>query len=188
MEELELSALIALIGVIISALLSFIISKYQNKIELIKTHSGFIGQLYSKRLDAYLRIYEVISDYIKVIKRKGILYEELLVFYESYSKLDSESGLLFSYTAFHSDQLIKKIEEILESIKKGVLSDSQKADLLDKLQYVETTMKLEVGVYLYKDPATIVKKYDIPKRKRKMLGYIMNNYSKNNLYDGENVT
>jgi len=42
-------------------------------------------------------------------------------------------------------------------------------------------MKLELGVYVYRDPATIIKKYDFPERKKKMLEVIIQNYSKGNI-------
>jgi len=184
MKNLEIVSLISLFGVIIPAIISFIVSKYQNKFELIKIHSEFIGQLYSKRLGAYLKIFELISEYAKIIKRKGIIYEELLDFYEKYSRLDSKSSLLFSYTTFHSDKLMKKVSEFLNCQKPYVFSNNQKNDLLNKLGYVETTMKLELGVYLYKDPKTIIKKFDIPVRKKKMIDDIMKNYSKGTLYNG----
>jgi len=181
MENISIVSLLSLLGVIISVTLSFIISKYQNKIELIKIHSEFIGKLYSKRLEAYLEIYELVSGYIKDIKRKGIIYAELLVFYENYSKLDSKSGILFSYTGFYSDQLMKRIATFLINNKTSPFTDNQKEDLLEKLEYVETTMKLELGVYVYRDPATIIKKYDFPERKKKMLEVIIQNYSKGNI-------
>ena len=178
MENLLITSLFPLLGIIFSVILSFVISKYQNKIDLSKIHSEFISKLYSKRLDAYLEIFDLISGYAKIIKRKGIFYDELLDFYEKYSNLDSKSSLLFSYTTFHSAQLMEKIKEILDCHKKQNISDKQKEDLLNKLLYVETTMKLELGVYVYRDPTIIIGKFDIPERKKEMIDDIIQKYSK----------
>jgi hypothetical protein len=173
MDNIIVISLFPLLGVIISVTLTFIMNKYQNKIELIKIYSEFIGELHFRKLEAYLKIYELVSGFIKIIRRKGILYEELLEFYKKYSKLDSKSGLLFSHTTSSSSQLIEKIGEILICREKYVYSENFKEDLLEKLRNVETTMKLELGVYSIQDPTAIIKKFNIPERKRKDLEKII---------------
>jgi hypothetical protein len=70
MDEKIVVALIALSGVIISVVLSFIVNYYQNKIALKKIHSEFSGKLYSKRLEMYLEIYELVSEFCKAIEKK----------------------------------------------------------------------------------------------------------------------
>jgi len=82
MEKEVQSAVIAFIGVIISASISLIISEIKNRIELNKIHSKFNGQLYSKRLKAYLEIFELVSGFLKIVRRKGISYKQLNDFYE----------------------------------------------------------------------------------------------------------
>jgi len=187
MDFLKNSPMILLLSFIIPAIVSVIVCKYQNKIELIKTHSEFIGQLYSKRIKAYLEIYNLVSSYIKVINRKGISSEELIKFYECYSKLDSKYGLLFSYTSFHSAQLMIKIDETLKKFHKNHnFSDNQKVELLEKLGFVETTMKIELGVYVYKDPVTTIKKYEFPEKKKKMINGIIQNYLKGRINERKN--
>ena len=188
MENLMILSLWPPLGVLISVIVSIFISRSQNNTEKIKIYGEFVGKLYSKRLEAYLEIFELISDYVKIIKRKGLLYEELLDFYEKYSKLDSKSGLLFSYTAFHSDKLMIEIREILsckKCEKPCIFSENQKTDLINKLGYVETTMKLELGVYAYRDPTTIIEKINIPERKKEIVNDIMHNYLKGN-YNNKN--
>ena len=171
------SALIALSGVIISVTLSLIVNAYKNKTEILKIHSWFISQLYSKRLKLYLKIFELISAYIKIIKNNGIFYEELNIFNEEYSKLDSKSSLLFSYTTPYSAELMIKLRELLKFDKTHVFSEKQKKNLIKKLAIIETTMKLELGIYNYKDPVSVFKKIHIPLRKKEMIKEIKRYYS-----------
>jgi hypothetical protein len=56
-------ALITLSG---SVALSFIINKFQVKIALRKIQSEFSGKLYSKRLENYLEIYELVSKFSRM--------------------------------------------------------------------------------------------------------------------------
>ena len=163
-----LIVLIPLMGVIISGLLSLVISKHHNKIEYIKAQSEFSGQLYSARLTAYPEIYELISEFLKKIYRnENISYTELNDFYKMYSQLDSKSGLLFSYTAKSSSALMEGIGEILKNCSNDETDNIFFYDLKDKLRRkladVENSMKYELGVYIYKNPITIMKKLELTK-------------------------
>ena len=148
-------ALIALVGVIISVSLSFIINHYQNKIALKKIHSEFSGKLYSKRLDIYLEIYELVSDFWKTVEKKRISYEELNDFFEKYSILDSKSGLLFSSSLVKSSYYLrKKLREILTSHKMGDTFSKNSIYTLRKfIAQVELSMKYELGVFGYESPS-----------------------------------
>jgi len=160
-------ALISLVGVIISVTLSCIIS---NKINLLKIHNEFSRKLYSKRLIAYLEIYELISGFVKIIKRKVISYDELIDFYDKYSTKDSKFGLLFSYTVYSSSRLIEEIEEIISNKKTNyTISNDLKENILKRLGVVELSMKFELGVFTYTNPAIIMKKFNLPKIYREAL-------------------
>ena len=150
-------ALIALAGVIISVSLSYIINHYQNKIALKKIHSEFSGKLYSKRLDVYLEIYELISDFWKTVEKKRISYEELSDFFEKYSILDSKSGLLFSSSLVKSShRLRKQVRKIFTSHKAGdTFNKSSIYNLRGFLAQVELSMKYELGVFGYASPSTM---------------------------------
>jgi len=159
MDEKIVVALIALSGVIISVILSFIISYYQNKIALKKIHSEFSGKLYSKRLECYLEIFELVSEFVKTIRSKSISYNELNDFYEKYSIKDSKLGLLFSSDMIKSSyNLRKEVIKILASHKEG---DTIGKNLLYKhnigrfLAKIELSMKHELGVFGYENPSTL---------------------------------
>jgi len=170
--------LIPLMGVIISGLLSFFINRHQNKIEYIKAQSEFSGQLYSARLKAYLEIFELISDFIKKIyTNKNISYIELMEFYKMYALLDSKSGLLFSYTARSSSALIEEIREMLghysKEEKNKIFFCDLKDKLIIKLADVENTMKYELGIHVFKDPLTTIKKLELLKTETEVLNKVM---------------
>ena len=153
-------ALIALAGVIISVILSFIISQYQNKIALKKIHSEFSGKLYSKRLEIYLETYELISKFSRmvdseIVEGKQISYEELQDFFNKYLIQDSKSGLLFnSYTVKASYNLRKAMKKILTSHKTGdTFSKNRMYMFLRFIAQVELSLKHELGVFGYESPS-----------------------------------
>jgi len=172
MEKEIIVALISLCGVIISITLTCIIN---NKINLLKVHSEFSGQLYSKRLEAYLEIYELISGFVKSIVRRKIshekiTYEELKEFYDKYSILDSKSGLLFSHSLHPSFELLKEITKILIPKKENfTISDDSVKSIQKKLAVVEINMKFELGVFKYKDPLTIINKFKLTETYKEVL-------------------
>ena len=151
-------ALISGSGVIISTIVSFIIGEVKSKTELNKIHSKFNRKLYSKRLKAYLKIAELVSGFLKVVRRKGISCKQLNNFYKEYSDLDSKSSLLFSYTNIYSGKLMDEIKKILSCHKKaGIICDDSKVNLKKKLVDVELSMKYELDVFEYKKPGAIIK-------------------------------
>jgi hypothetical protein len=156
-------ALITLSGIIVSLLLNTLLSMYRDKIKFITANYEFAGQLYSKRLELYLEIFELISGFIKMIIEREISYEELCDFYKKYSILDSKSGLLFSYTAKLSFNLINEMREIVIFKKPvGIVSKDTKDNLIIMLGTIERSMKIELNVYHYKDIASIKQKFKLP--------------------------
>ena len=107
----EIVVLISAIGVILSVIVSLIISEVKNRTELTKIHSQFNRQLYSRRLKAYLEIAELVSGFLKIVRRNGISYKQLNNFYEKFSTLDSKSSLLFSYTNISAGELMDAIKK-----------------------------------------------------------------------------
>jgi hypothetical protein len=162
-----IAALFPFLGIIISVILSYLIS---NKINLLKIQSEFSGQLYKKRLKAYLEIFELVSGFTKIIKRKGFSYDELKDFYEKYSILDSKLGLLFSYSISSSSRLMEEINKNLSCLKPGdtIYKDSNK-DITRKLGDVELSMKYELGIFVYTDPLKIIKKFKLPETYKEAL-------------------
>ena len=144
-----------IISVFLSSITSFIVAKCQYSIELKKIYSEFGGQLYSKRLDAYLEVYKLISGFIKNIKRKNVSLEELNDFYEEYSVLDSKHALLFnSDTAAFSHILMLEVKELLTSQKNGDdLVKYLRVSFMEVLGGTERSMRYELGVREYRSPS-----------------------------------
>ena len=153
-------ALIALGGVIISVILSFIINQYQHKIALKKIHSEFSGKLYSKRLETYLEIYELVSQFCRMIDsrvddKKRISYEELYDFYNKYLIKDSKSGLLFSSCMVKSSYNLRtEVKKILTNHKiEDTFSKNLMYNLRKSFSQVELSLKHELGVFGYESPS-----------------------------------
>jgi len=167
MDNEILTALISLFGIIFSVILSCTIS---SKLGLIKTQSEFSKQLYKKRLKSYLEIYELVSNFVKIINRRKISFEKMKEFYEKYSILDSKYGLLFSYTIHSSSELIKETNKILTGKKiDDAIDEEIKKKLINKLGNVELAMKYELGVFAFKNPSTIMKRFKLPEKYREAL-------------------
>jgi len=160
------SALISFSVAIVSTVLTLIISNSLNKLQV---QSKFIKQLYTKKLETYMEIFELVSGFIKIIKRKGISYDGLKDFYDKYSLLDSKLGLLFSHTINFSDSLMSEIKEKLDKLKPEDNTDDLKADMIKRLSYIELSMKLELGIFKYTDPLKIIKKVILPEEYREAL-------------------
>jgi 5-bromo-4-chloroindolyl phosphate hydrolysis protein len=142
--------IISFLGVIISAIVSFVISKGSRNVESMKIHYEFKKELNSKRLEAYLEIYNLVSGFIKKMERKGISDKDLNVFYEEYSILDSKSALLFEKdTAAAARKLMKKIGLVNQNI--GTIDDNLNKELIKMSREVENSMKIELKA-LKKEP------------------------------------
>ena len=168
--------IISLSAAVVSVIFTFVTS---NKLNKLQVQSEFSKQLYTKKLETYLEIFELVSGFIKIIKRKGITYDELKYFYDEYSLLDSKLGLLFSYTINPSDGLMKEIKKILSDLKPGnIINDDLKVNLIKMLEEIELSMKLELGIFIYTDPLKIIKKFILPEGYRKSLANMTKDQAK----------
>ena len=159
-------SLISLSGVIVSVVFSLVFSNILNRLQV---QSKFIKQLYTKKLETYMEIFELVSGFIKIIKRKGISYDGLKDFYDKYSLLDSKLGLLFLDTINPSDGLMYEIKKILDKLKPEDNTDDLKEDMIKRLEYIEVSMKMELRIFNYTDPLKIITKIKLPEGYRKAL-------------------
>ena len=145
METKIIETIISVSGVLAVGILSYYAGKQQNKTEIIKIQNEYNLLLYSERLKAYQEIFELVSAFVKPIRRDKIKYSELEDFYNKYSLLDSKHGVLFAYTIRSSSDLMKNIKNILDDRKNHDIFIEKTDGLLRYLGDVENTMRHELG-------------------------------------------
>ncbi len=159
-----LTAIIALGGVFLSALISYGISLRQTKIELDK-HSEQIRQefsrrLFEKRMSVYPELYSFLSDFIKKVHFGDPNRDDVEQLFSQIQSWDSKNAILFSakagrvayYLRTKLFELLKKSEP--EMIDFLVNQNNQKQLILD-IQAVELSLKSELGVYAIESPTEI---------------------------------
>lgn len=153
--------LIALIGVIISALISYIISVRQSKSELQKLRTEiyreFGSKLFEKRLEVYPELYALLSGFVKVIQFDKISKAALKDFLSKWQEWDTRNALFFgSFTGSLSFFLRREFIEMANKSDEELERELSSADSLKRLRKqlgrLELALKHELGVFEFETP------------------------------------
>jgi hypothetical protein len=160
------AAIISLIGVLFSALISTIVARQTALFQLkIQTDQQFSVLIFQNRLDSYRILYKYLSDFIKILKfgklssngelDLSISKEDIVGFMIELEKWDSENAILF--TDYASDICSNLRNELYNLVKKSgdeIRSDFDSPDTrkiwVDRIRSLEATIKNEIGVYAIK--------------------------------------
>jgi hypothetical protein len=160
------AAIISLIGVLFSALISTIVARQTALFQLkIQTDQQFSVLIFQNRLDSYRILYKYLSDFIKILKfgklssngdlDLSISKEDIVGFMTELEKWDSENAILF--TDYASDICSNLRNELYNLVKKSgdeIRSDFNSPDIrkiwVDRIRSLEATIKNEIGVYAIK--------------------------------------
>lgn len=147
-------AIIAFIGVFISAAISFLISKGQRRQDVEKTYAAALNE---KRLEYYPELFHCISDFLKVLRFKEVTLDSLREFLDKFEFLDSKLSIYFTKNT--GAQLHVFHKEFYSKLNKYEKSDQIEKDELDKLcSDIELQLKEDLGVYfpskLYRTEST----------------------------------
>lgn len=164
-----ITSIIASVGVLLSALLSYLINRKMIQTERNKTSYGIESAYYNKitesRIMFYKEIYEVISEFLKdertnglITNRKRINRQSIMDFITKYDVLDSKYGVLYSAeTGDISAEVRGIIYQILKNTDKDnfftIFDSRQKKYLIKYIQKLESALKADLGIYIleYKD-------------------------------------
>ncbi len=158
------TALIALIGVLVSVLVSYLTSSQKTNSEIEKLRKeilqDFNVKLFEKRLEVYPELHSYLSQLIKVIQFGTISQETFKEIFEKIQIWDSKNSILFSgTTGLISYELRLKIANILKKnnaeLTKEFTSLESKTELRHEIQKLELALKSELGIYAFKAPVTI---------------------------------
>ena len=148
-------ALIAFGGVFLSVVFSLITSLRLTKTELQKIRTELL-QLYSdklldKRLDVYPRLYQLTSDFLKMIEFESEKFTQtkLREFRDELTKWDSEYAIFLSKNAGGKlYDFRKRIIEEFNNKKEGELRSQDLINsLITQVEGLEVALKNDLGVY-----------------------------------------
>jgi hypothetical protein len=152
MSESVAAAFIALTGVVISVASSSIVSLFQNRSELAKIkkelEQQYAKQLFEKRIEAYPKLYQLISSYAKTIQYGEQTIENFLNFRESIDSWDSQNAIFFTEsTARIAGKFRGYLYKILSDKDPSSLSNEDWADIKQMMRGLETALRSEIGSY-----------------------------------------
>jgi hypothetical protein len=156
-----IAPLIALTGVILSTLISYIVSVRQSQSELRKVrteiHREFGGKLFEKRLEVYPELYALLSSFVKVIQSGKVSNVAVNDFLSKWQDWDSKNALFFgritgdlSYRV--RQEFIDLAHKSDEALKKELGSDEALKVLKKKVGQLELALKHELGVFDFERP------------------------------------
>ena len=150
-------ALISLLGVILTACVSYIVNKRQTKIELHKIISNYGGPLHEKRIEHYPNLYVIISSLIKQIRTDFPCKSEINKVLDNLKEWDSKYAIFMGTDAVKSLydvwQELTRLSTLSASQFNNVSSDSKlRFKLIVCLQNLELSLKRELGVFIFESP------------------------------------
>jgi hypothetical protein len=147
------ASLIALAGVIISVLVSFVVGQRQIKTQMdslrIQIEQTFTSKLYEKRLEVYPLLFEIMSSFSKRIRDHGEITKEIIDdFAAQFYEWDSKNSI---YT---SGLTLKQLMRMMRLIKSYKNSSDEKyskrklrSELIPQMLELELMLKTELGVF-----------------------------------------
>ena len=166
------SALIALTGIVLSALTSFYISTRQSKIEIRKLRDEYshryAGRVFEKRLEAYPKIVEPLVVFfqkvnlfkIKRDKRYQTKVEDIRNLLQVLLDWDAQNAILYSVelqNLMHDTHrnLYKIINRPNDELRDLVTDDAFLIELRNELFKLFLALKNDLGIYSFESPAVI---------------------------------
>jgi hypothetical protein len=151
------SAIIALVGIFISMLVSIYTSRRQTKTELEKLRfeikQSYAGRLLEKRLDAYPGLYYLLSSFAKKLKPDLLSRTDVETFHEQLNEWDSRNSLLFTAQTglihFNFRRLLTKLVNVTdEEFTRQLAFVEYCDDLRNKVGQLELALKNDLGIYV----------------------------------------
>jgi len=158
MDPREVSAIIALVGVALSVIISYMSNKQlieskirELELQTIQQNSALLQQ---KRLDYFPDVYFVLSHMVKKIRKDRVsgkvnltTKETLKDFLSEYEKINSKYGLLFSSQSSIVSGKLRSYLYDLDSKQEDINLENLK-DLTGLIAKLEVSLKQDVGVYI----------------------------------------
>jgi hypothetical protein len=159
-----IAASIALIGVIVSVLISFFTSRRQANLEVEKLrteiHQDFSLKLFEKRLEHYPDLYQYLSEFKKIIQYEEVTQERLTGFFKKLQEWDSRYSILFASDTgkllYHFRKEVFDLTRRSNQDIQAYFNDSEMRHLFtQKMAQLELSLKSELGIYAYNSPTDV---------------------------------
>ncbi len=142
-----LQYIVSLLGILISGVVAFIVSRQQSKIKLKEIFSKFSEQLYLERLRAYPKLYEItggLSTLLPMDNQKNTLGKaELQIFLSKLIEWDEKNAILAGPEVMEKLFLFRRILTVM-------VSESNKYSFIHLTQAIgelEFEIKREIGSF-----------------------------------------
>jgi hypothetical protein len=146
-----ITSAISVLGVIISVMVSVIITRQQNKVELEKItrqlEQAYAKSLFDKRVETYPQLYYLLSNYSKTIQYNKQNVKNLIELRDEIDDWNSHYGLFFtSSTGKLSGTFRGYLKTILAEGAKSIIKDEDWNNIRRMLYHFEKSIRAEIGV------------------------------------------
>ena len=146
-----ITSAISVLGVIISVMVSVIITRQQNKVELEKItrqlEQAYAKSLFDKRLETYPQLYYLLSNYGKTILYKKQNVKNLIELRDAIDQWNSKYSLYFTGpTGKLSGTFRSYLKTILAKGSKSKIRDEDWKNVRRILYHFEKSIRSEIGV------------------------------------------
>lgn len=148
MKENIVISIIALSGVLFSALISFFVSKRNASLQVKDFIHKYSQELFIQRMRAYPDLYAILSNLAKKAQKEMLTITLIKETLKKIDDWDSKNILLVGqHVVLLLVQFEKKLEK-LATIEPDILnSDPIRNDIVKAVIQIERALKLELGVY-----------------------------------------
>jgi len=148
MSDNIIVSFIALSGILISALVSYFVSRRQIDLQAQNQLHNYSATLFQKRLEAYPRLYSILSAFAKAAKNKSLTKESISQTIKDLDNWDSDNTLFLGQSIVVQ---LAKFEGALKGWSKLTAKELQSSDFIKEIVKrviaIEHSLKLELGVF-----------------------------------------
>jgi len=158
------AALIAMVGVALSVLVSYLTSRQQSRLEAQKLREEanriFGGRLYDRRIEVYPTLFKHLSNFIKLLYWGNVDQSAVRGLFERLQEWDSSYSI---YMTTRTHLVFRDVRHAVgdlcsasgSELRETFCSDDAKMRFKERLQEVELALKHELGIHAFLDPTHV---------------------------------
>jgi hypothetical protein len=148
MSDSILASFIALSGIVISALISFLVSRRQIDLQIQNQLHSYSAKLFERRLEAYPKMYSTLSAFAKAAKNKSLAKKNISQTIKDLDDWDSNNALLLGQsTVVQLARFEGALRGWLKLTDKELQSSDFIKEIVKRVIAIEHALKLELGVF-----------------------------------------
>lgn len=136
-------AIIPLLGVLISAIISYVVTRRTLSLKLQEIKEGYSKALHTKRIELYPLLYKLTSQFATKLFYLGVSDEDVEKFNVDLQKWDEDCAI------FTGQKVVRKLYELRQLLSKYSNEESRDyfSDIYPLLNELEFELKREIGVF-----------------------------------------